>query len=39
MSAKGDKEPLNKIIGSTGKTNQAIKDYFRKLFQRGKPRH
>jgi len=38
MSAKGDKEPLNKIVGSTGKANQAVKDYFRKLFQRGKPR-
>lgn len=37
MPAKGDKEPLHKVIGSTGQTNQAIKDFFRKLFQRGNP--
>ncbi len=34
MTAKGKDEPLHKIIGSDGRKNQAIKDYFRKLLQR-----
>ncbi len=34
MPAKGDQEPLRNVIGSTGKKNQAIKDFFRKVFQR-----
>lgn len=37
MAAKGDDEPLRKVIGSKGGTNQAIKDWFRKLVQRNKP--
>jgi len=34
MPAKGDDEPLRKVIGSTGQKNQAIKNYLRKLFRR-----
>lgn len=33
MPAQGDNEPLRKVIGSTGHTNQAIKDFFTKLFR------
>jgi hypothetical protein len=39
MTAKGKDEPLHKIIGSDGRKNQAIKDYFRKLLHRRKPPH
>ncbi len=36
MPAKGDKEPLRNVIGSTGKKNEAIKSYFRRLFGRSR---
>lgn len=34
MPAKGDNEPLHKVLGSTGQQNQAIKDFFRKILER-----
>lgn len=34
MPAKGDQELLRNVIGSTGQKNEAIKNFFRKVFQR-----
>ncbi len=35
MTAKGNQEPLRKVIGSTGQKNLAIKNFFRKVLRRG----
>jgi predicted RNA-binding protein YlqC (UPF0109 family) len=38
MATKGDNGPLRKVIGSTGRRNQAIKDFFSKTLRRSKAR-
>jgi hypothetical protein len=37
MPGKSDNQPLRKVIGSTGRRNQAIRDFLGKFFGRRRP--